>query len=120
VALRVDETVEIVEIKARRGDTFSFSLNVNNSAGTAYSFTSCSAKFTVKKRLEDADASKIFQLTSPSGGITLSSGNILIVATAAQMDIAVGGYYYDLELTLASGAVQTWLFGPLAISYDVG
>jgi hypothetical protein len=73
-------------LEVPRGDTFVFTVVVKLS-GVAQNITGWSFWATGKKNISDADASAVFQKTSPSGGIALTTpGSGLITVTLAPGD----------------------------------
>jgi hypothetical protein len=73
-------------------------------------FAGYTAEMTFKRSENAANA---LSLTTGSG-ITLTTGLISVSATAAQMDLPDGAYYFDLTMTV-SGVVKTWFSGVLNI-----
>lgn len=98
---------------ARKANTTELSIDVLDPAEDQdYDFTGCSMKFTLRKHIDDFDY--VFQLTS-GAGITLTTGNILLAFTSTNMNQAEGMYFYDMQITLSTGAVHTWLVGKFEI-----
>lgn len=105
-------------LKTKRGDTFSPpAILVNVYSGSAYNFTDFHAEMQIKENKNDETA--LITLTDLNGGITLASGSISLYASAEDMDIEPGDYFYDLQLTHPTGVVKTWLQGVFQISNDV-
>lgn len=86
----------------RKGDTavLNFDFNIDITGATLY--------FTVKKNLSDSDsAAAIAKVQTTHTDPT--EGQTTITITNSDSDIDLGGYYYDCQITLASGAVHTVL-----------
>lgn len=105
-----------LDITCRKGDTFSLTLNITDSEGTAIALTPYSFQLEVRDSVSDAvvipNADFTFDKDADS-----TTGKLNITASAADIDTA-GSYIYDLETTL-SGDVQTWLYGVFNVNDDV-
>jgi hypothetical protein len=99
------------------GDSFIKTFIVNNSDGTPYDFTDCSARMQIKN-MESSIDSKV-SLSSNDNGITLSEGQILVMMTPEQTQLQPKSYVYDMEITFPSNQVQTWFGGKFIITGDV-
>jgi hypothetical protein len=105
-----------LDITCRKGDTFTLTLNITDSAGTAIALT----PYTFQMEVRDSATDDIiipttdFTFTKDADGTT---GKLNITVAAADMT-ATGSYIYDLETTLTTD-VQTWLFGVFTINDDV-
>ena len=103
--------------RARAGNTAVLSLDVLDPDTDAdYDFTGATLALTVRKSKDDYNY--LFRLTSGSG-LVVTTGNIEITFSASNMTLAEGIYFYDLQITLSTGAVYTWLIGKLEISSKV-
>lgn len=92
-----------------KGNTLAFSSTAQDD-GVDIDFTGYTAVMSFK---QNENAAAVLELET-GAGITLSTGVISISATAAQMDIPSGAYYFDLKFTVG-GVVTTWLEGVLNI-----
>lgn len=105
-----------LDITCRKGDTFTLTLNITDSAGTAIALTPYSFQMEVRDSATDA-------IIIPTADFTFNkdadstTGKLNITSSAANIDTA-GSYIYDLETTLNTD-VQTWLFGVFTINDDV-
>jgi hypothetical protein len=103
-------------IVRRKGDTFNLSMTVETS-GVAWNFTSYTAKFQVRRSSQSATT--LLSLTD-TDGITLdSSGNVTITASSADMDLPVGRWVYDFEVTSSGGEKTTLLAGRFIVEAEV-
>lgn len=98
------------------GDTFLKTLLVNNSDGTAFDFTGCSARMQIKTIASSNEL--VIELTTDNG-ITLSSGQILIMMTPEQTQVFPRNYVYDMEISFSDNQIQTWFGGKFTILEDV-
>jgi hypothetical protein len=105
-----------LDITCRKGDTFTLTLNITDSAGTAIALTPYTFQMEVRDSATDAIIipTTDFTFTKDADGTT---GKLNITVAAADMT-ATGSYIYDLETTLTTD-VQTWLFGVFTINDDV-
>ena len=102
-----------------KGDTFNevaFEVKKN---GTAINLTGATIKMQLRKQYSDVSA--ILSLTSvSSAGIpitTATSGQFKI--NAQIIDIEVFNYVYDIQFTLSSGEVKTYVKGGFNVTPEV-
>jgi len=87
------------------------------SAGTL-NLSGYSARLMVRE--SKTSAGTVLSLTSPSGGLVLSSGTVTATISAAQSgSILAGGYVYDLEIESSGGAITRIIEGPFTVSGEV-
>lgn len=99
-----------------KGDTFRLNFTVATD-GVNWNFTGYTAKFEVR---QSASSSTLVASAYTGDGITMnSSGYVQIVIPAADMDIPVGKYSYDFEVTSAGNEVTTLLSGKLIVEPSV-
>ena len=106
-----------LNITRRRGDTFPIQLVVT-SDGAAYSITSCTFLLTVDPAPNPTTSgNNLFQV---AGVITTAaSGEFEFRPSAANMDLTPGTYYYDVQMTNASGYIVTLSAGKFIITQDI-
>ncbi len=102
-----------------KGDTFdevAFSIKINN---VALDLTGATIKMQLKKSSDSTIAS--LSLTSAaSAGITITSpAGGLFKINEQIIDIEVFNYAYDIQLTLASGVVKTYVSGTFNITKEI-
>lgn len=109
-----------------RGDTFDSTVEVNYITivngevvvGNAVDLTGYTAKFTAKKRPDQADASAVI-----SKSLTISdaaNGIITVSLTHLETDLTPGIYYYDVQIVnTVTSKVHTVVVDVLKISADV-
>ncbi len=107
-----------------RGDTYTLTVTLLNTAGTAFDLTGYKAFFTA---VSDYDTTGAIVL-DPTAVITSTQssvasptlGVITFTLSTTQTNIASGTYYYDVQIQSAGGVVTTVL-GPdvLKITPDV-
>lgn len=111
-------------LKMVRGDTYSFRVTITQN-GEAVDITGGSFTMTAKWEITDADANAVFQKTSPSGGIVLTtpaSGVITVTLDPADtnsLPLHKVSLFYDIEFIDSSGDVYTVLYGTLSVVPDV-
>jgi len=101
-----------------KGDTFdevAFSIKINN---IALDLTGATIKIQLKK---SSDSPASLSLTSvSSAGITITSPSAGLFKINEQIiDIEVFNYAYDIQLTLASGVVKTYVSGTFNITKEI-
>jgi hypothetical protein len=114
---------EIVNLAHTKGDRFALTLELYNPAdGSPYDVTNyISALMHVKRSARSSDIAAEFSTagTLSTGLITIDSINSKIVIERNNLDIEIGRYVYDLEMTITTGAKQTILAGDFVVNQDV-
>ncbi len=94
-----------MKIERYRGDTSADSITVNYRSGYAVDLTGCIVLLTVSNELNPVDATnQLFQIIGTSPLPT--NGVVLFYPNSTQAD-HVGTYYYDIQITDASGYKRT-------------
>lgn len=104
------ETISIAE-----GDSLNYRIPVYSSGTTAYVWTTETAICTIRQNKTDAAA--LLSLTSAGGSIVLSTGYLTLYKLAPAL--AVGTYYYDIQITFADGQIKTIQDGIFSVTQDV-
>ena len=128
------DTAERLNITCRRGDTFSLTIVLKDSRGTALTLSSSGYEFFMQvrsnSRSRSGDRSRELIIGSTSKGRikednknftfeTDNSGNLTITASSDVMkEVAAGSYIYDIQQIL-SGVSTTILFGSFTVNDDV-
>lgn len=106
----------------QKGATWEATVYWKDSNGNAINLTGYTAKFQVSNSYDGSISTPNgFELTSPSGGITIinSEGRINLIATATTTSsLNAGRYYYELELIIGS-TVYRILEGELTVTPQV-
>lgn len=102
-----------------KGDTFNevaFEVKKN---GTAINLTGATIKMQLRKQYSDVSA--VLSLTSVgSAGITITNAtNGHFKINAQIIDIEVFNYVYDIQITLSSGEVKTYVKGGFNVTPEV-
>lgn len=102
-----------------RGDTVTFNITVSDDAGNPIDLTGATAYFTLKVSTTDTDANAALQKivtthTNPTAGETQ-----IILAHTDTNGLTPGTYFYDFQITLASGDVATIDAGQVNVLADV-
>ena len=114
-----------------RGDGFDGAIfNIFDNGGIGgqqqpIDLTGASARMQVRQNLTDRTLDPLLELTTP--GVDLPGGLVISDAANGRIEIqsintvnlAAGGYWYDIEITLASGIVKTYIFGAWQILEEV-
>jgi hypothetical protein len=68
---------------------------------------------------KDSKTNPVAKDISTSGGITVEDLlNGIFVWDAFVMDLSVGTYYYDVQITFAGGDVKTYVEGTMQVTQD--
>jgi hypothetical protein len=107
---------EDLDITCMANDTFKLDMDWVDGDSNPIDLTSYEFKADVRKKSTNA-----IVLTFENSDFTKdASGNLLMVKSAANMNIKAGVYVYDLQSTdTATGDVSTWLGGLFVIQGDV-
>jgi hypothetical protein len=102
-----------------KGDTYDgtqFTITVNS---VALDLTGASIKMALK--LEKDQATADLELTTTDGGITISNPPTSGIFSVAKqiIDVAVGKYFYDIQITLQDETVKTYISGRWKITQDI-
>lgn len=112
-----DDETSVATITRRRGDTWSISIT-----GLGSLIGRDELWWTIKRSRDDSDAGAIYQATEGLG-ITVddaAAGNITLRLSAAVTAlIPPRTYYYDVQLLLSDGTVQTLAEGRFEVLADV-
>jgi hypothetical protein len=101
----------------KKGDTFTPIIMEYKVDGVAQSLTDVDIKIMLKRKPADVSAVATWsvdsgiQITDEAGGIFKINPGVL--------NITAGLYYYDLQFTLQSGEVKTFVEGTLNVTQDV-
>lgn len=110
------------DLVAVRGDTQEYLITLTDSSDEPLSLDGVDVRFTAKRHYADAEP---FMSKSIDDGVTVtdpSSGQVVVRIEAGDTDGAPdheARYFYDVELTFASGDIITPLRGYLTVVPDV-
>lgn len=100
-----------------RGDTAADQFTITRD-GAAVNITGCTFKLTVNSQKDPTDtANQLFSLTGTITGA--SSGQVEFAPTSLQADQLPGRYFYDVQMTDATGAVRTAIKGVYRFLEDI-
>jgi hypothetical protein len=116
-----------VDLQAYAGDTFEslvlvVTVDPGTKAETPVDFTGASARMAIKAKPWVTDDQALVLLTStPAAGLSFpAAGQIRIELTPDQTRALINTQlHYDLQVTYATGKVQTCLVGKFITTYDV-
>src|SRR5690349_17454759 len=92
-----------------------FSFNVKDELGVAASLSGASILMQIKISQDDEDALYTFTETN---GFIIANGVASLDRFNISTVLPVGKYYYDIQVTLANGIVQTVIEGKINIKKD--
>lgn len=106
------------ELSIFRGDTESIGVTITDSAGATVNITGYTFFFTVKGDESDGDASALISTdvathTDPVNGVTAIS------LPAGSTNIAIGTWFYDLQMKDIGGNITTLLKGDFVVKKDI-
>ena len=125
--LNLDISQEM-DITARKGDSFSFTVTVKDSDGDAVDLTDYSLfHMDVRTSNDRTNRDNVILSTGPSiynAIISISGaadGTLTVSSTAASMDLVPeGSYLYDIQAIKNDGtSQQTWFAGTFIINADI-
>ncbi|MFN7301172.1 MAG: hypothetical protein ACK5U7_06870 [Bacteroidota bacterium] len=104
-------------IQCRKGDTFSRDFAFTNAdTGAAIDMTSYVLVLTVK----NSAGAAVLTISGADWSGTASAGLFTATKSAATMaGVAAGTYAYDLQITLPTAEVVTWLQGKFVVDTDI-
>lgn len=92
-------------IRRIKGDTYPVQVQVLSEDGTAFDLTGATVFFTVKKRLEDADAAALISKSATSH--TSATEGITQFSILADDVDYVGSFYYDVKVKDTNGIIYS-------------
>jgi hypothetical protein len=94
-------------ITIKRGNPYNATITVTNASGNPYDLTDKTVFFTVKKATDTGTDDSVAVITKDITSHTNASGGITTLdLTAAQTDIVLGDYNWDLRIYAGSPLVQ--------------
>ena len=113
------------DLEMDRGDFVDPKLTITDAAGNALNVTGATFRLTVKSSLDDALASALFQIATPSGfDVTAAASGIVVpLILESYTQGLAGDYVYDVEMVLSGQTttlVRAALFRVLKDVGDVG
>ena len=113
------------DLEMDRGDYVNPKLTITDAAGNALNVTGATFRLTVKSSLDDALASALFQIATPSGfDVTAAASGIVVpLILESYTQGLAGDYVYDVEMVLSGQTttiVRAALFRVLKDVGDVG
>ena len=105
-------------ITCEQGSTFSKTLTIKDASGVARNLSTYTARMQVRPDVESS--TKLLDLTSGSGDITLNSSGVVVISVTATNTAALSqGGVYDLEIIDGSGIVERVIQGNFVLSKEV-
>jgi hypothetical protein len=116
--MSIDLLPTVKQITVVQGDTFDGLTVVRKVNGVAVDITGFTASMYIRET-EDRDSGLILGVSSPSD-LTVDgpNGSVSFDVAASKMDLPVGRWWYDLQLTNGT-KVYTLLRGPFVVEAEV-
>lgn len=105
-------------LEIKRGDTWSRTLEFEDSNGARINITGWTIFFTAKVKADDPDASAVISKTIT----TLSNptnGEAEIVLSYSDTNLTIGQYLFDIQVKTAANEIITVLEGIITITKDI-
>ena len=104
-------------IEITQGDDRTLSFTLKKASGAVYDLTSCTVFATVKRNLEDADASAVISSTLSS--LVPTTGIALWTLVPTDTKYLSGLYKYDIQLKDNTGKITTLQIGDFLVDPEV-
>lgn len=105
-------------ITCEQGSTFTKTLTIKDASGVARNLSTFTARMQVRPDIDSA--TKLLDLTSGAGDITLNSSGVVVISINATNTAALTqGGVYDLEIIDGSGTVERVIQGNFVLSKEV-
>ncbi len=92
-------------IKRIKGDNYNLDVQITDINDIAIDLTGSTVFFTVKRNLEDDDASAIINKTITSFA-SPTTGDVSIVLTSSDCDL-LGTFFYDIKIKTSGGIITS-------------
>ena len=97
-------TVKKTSITLTRGDTFKAQISITDKDGNPYEIqVGDSVRFAMKKHYTDPDSEVLINKQIPTDTL------VLVLEPSDTKDLPFGDYVYDIQLTTASGDIDTFI-----------
>ncbi len=111
-------TTTNITVERYRGDTYANIFAIKDSNGDPIDITGYSFKLTVNTLKEpDSDLTQLFQITGAL--VSPSLGTVKFAPNVTQADQDPGTYYFDIQMTDGTGAIQTVALGKYVFKQDI-
>ena len=106
------------ELSIFRGDTESIIVTIEDNSGGTVNITGYTFYFTVKENESDGDGSALIlrNVTSHTDPV---NGQTVISLPAGSTSIAIGKWFYDIQMKDVAGNITTLLKGDFVVKKDV-
>ena len=105
-----------------RGDDHTINLEITktvNGVTSAYDLTGAKVWFTIRKNYNDPDDTNYLIQKSTTTHDNASGGLTHLDLSHIDTNVAIGQYYYDVQIKTAEGKIFTVIKGNMKIVYDV-
>jgi hypothetical protein len=104
-----------------RGDTIPETFFVVDSLGSVYDITNHAFNLTLNTlRNPPNETTQVLQLLEQTPTPTeAAQGQVNFAPSTIQADLPIGRYYYDVQMTYPTGAIQTIFTGTITIRQDI-
>lgn len=106
-----------VDMTTVRGDTKKFNIYARDSDGQAFNLLGYTMTFTAKSTVSLADASAEIQVAATISSNLSGVGAFTLLP--AETAVAIGDYFYDVQISDGSANVYTLVTGTLTVTQDI-
>ena len=101
-----------------RGDTVTFDIVIKDDDGNPIDISGSTIIFTMKNNMDDADPGILQKIQTTHTNPTLGQSQIILSHTDTKA-LVPGSFFYDFQLTLDNGDVQTIDLNKVSVMADV-
>ena len=117
MATLIQNKPQNIDYELWQGDTWSPGTITATVSGTPINFTGWSATMEIRNAISNDVA--VTLTSTPAAGITLSTAGVITFSmTAAQTDLLLGEYRYDLEMQNTTNEITTYIYGKITVVTD--
>lgn len=106
-----------VDMTTVRGDTKKFNISARDSDGQAFDLTGYTMTFTAKSDVDSDDAGAEIQVDAVVSSVSSGVGAFTLVPSDTA--VAIGDYFYDVQISDGASNVYTLVTGTLTVTQDI-
>ena len=106
-------------ITINRGDTYSRTINLKDSAGDLIDATNYTIYFTVRKHIASTSSSSDTDALIYKTVVGDASGVHTLTVTAAETNIEPGSYFYDIQIKKSDNTISSSIASSFVVNGDI-